>query len=188
VESKAEYNRQYYQNNREKILAWQRAYGAAPENRDRKREWYLRNREQILEKRRAYYAQNRAEEAARTRAYQIRHKDRIRAYGATYRHGMRPDDWAAMWQAQDGRCYLCGEALVAADASTHVDHDHACCGKERSCPACRRGLVHSTCNTAIGNAGDDPARLRRMADALEAAKAQVALRMAAAGDQPALFP
>jgi len=188
VKSKAESNRQYYEKNRDKILAWQREYGADPANRDRKREWYLRNRERILERRRTYYAQNRAEELARTRAYQIRHKDRIRAYGATYRHGMRPADWAAMWDAQDGQCYLCGDALVADDASTHVDHDHACCGRERSCPVCRRGLAHAACNVSIGNAGDDPARLRRMADALEAAKAQVAQRMATAVHQPALFP
>jgi hypothetical protein len=187
VKSKAESNRQYYEKNRDKILAWQRAYEAVPEHRDRKREWYLRNREQILEKRRAYYAQNREKIGQSNRARYVQNRDRRRAYGAVYRHGMQPGDWAAMWQEQDGRCYLCGDALVADDASTHVDHDHACCGRERSCPVCRRGLAHSACNVSIGNAGDDPARLRRMADALEAAKAQVALRMATAGHQPALF-
>src|SRR5258708_40201282 len=73
------------------------------------------------------------------------------------------EDQAAMWQAQDGCCYLCGGKLDPKTEAIHLDHDHSCCPPIRSC-------------------------LRRMADALEAA--QVAFRQrkteAGAGEQLAL--
>ena len=99
------------------------------------------------------------------------------------RHGMRPEDWAAMWDAQDGLCYLCGEPLVNEDRRVHVDHDHSCCDPQHSCPICRRGLACNHCNNAIGHVRDDVARLRRMADALETAQAAVEIRKAAVSNQ-----
>ena len=53
---------------------------------------------------------------------------------------------------------------------------------------CRRGLVHNLCNVAVGFASDDPARLRFMADALEAAQLAVGQRkLASAGEQLVLL-
>jgi hypothetical protein len=43
------------------------------------------------------------------------------------------------------------------------------------------------CNIALGHTRDDPGRLRRMADALEAAQMLVDQRKAEAGDQLTLF-
>jgi hypothetical protein len=101
-----------------------------------------------------------------------------RGPGFVRKHGMLPEDWAAMWDAQQGRCYLCGADLR--ECRVHIDHDHRCCPRNTSCPICRRGLACHACNTTLGNVRDDPARLRRMADAIEAATAAVDERMAGA--------
>lgn len=179
------------------------------QRRARKREWYLRNREKILEKKRAYDAANprdperrreQSREYERRRGPRKRHREYIpgkkrarprenpeytRTRRMRVRHGMSPDGWAVLWDAQDGRCYLCGAVLV--DGKVHVDHDHSCCPRNRSCRICRRGLACDCCNSAIGMAGDDPARLRRMADALETAQALVEQRKADAGQELTLF-
>jgi hypothetical protein len=126
-------------------------------------------------------------------AYRDRNRDaiRVRARAAGWysdparrRHGLAiPDTWAAMWDAQNGQCYLCGDPLD--DRSTHVDHDHSCCPPGRSCQVCRRGLACGNCNVAIGLAADDPDRLEQIAGSLRAAKAAVALRLAGRPEQSA---
>jgi hypothetical protein len=82
-------------------------------------------------------------------------------------HRMRLSDWEAMWSAQQGCCYLCGDPLSTAKNRVHVDHDHSCCPPGRSCSFCRRGLACNGCNAIIGHARDDAARLRRIADSLD---------------------
>jgi hypothetical protein len=168
-----------YLRNREKVAA-------------QSREYYVRNREKVIEQQQLRRKQNpevyrerdrergrtpqrKASKSAWWREYYAANRD---AYSAKDRerrrrdhHGMQPEDWTRMWAAQGGRCYLCGEELALEQA--HVDHDHGCCPKGWSCQICRRGLACLHCNTAIGSARDDPARLRRMADALEAAQAVV---------------
>jgi hypothetical protein len=99
-------------------------------------------------------------------------------------HGLRPEDWAALWNAQDGRCYLCGELM--APEQVHIDHDHRCCAKDHSCTYCRRGLAHASCNQLIGFADDDPGRLRRIADNLDAALKAADARLAGKPEQQAL--
>lgn len=100
------------------------------------------------------------------------------------KHGMSPAQWAELWDAQDGKCYLCGDDLTSGH-DVQIDHDHQCCPQRKSCIYCRRGLACNRCNTAIGLALDDPARLRRMADNLEAAKAAAEARIATRPDQAA---
>lgn len=186
VHKDPEYKRKWAERNREKI-------------REQRARTYQENRETLIERSRANYAANRDARAAQQREYKNRDPERWRAYNrdkywedrdqrlardAFTRHGIRPEDWAAIWDSQDGRCYLCGTDLAKLNPRyVHVDHDHRCCPKNRSCPACRRGLACMDCNIAIGHAGDDPGRLRRMADALEAVQVAVGQRIAAAGEQ-----
>lgn len=61
---------------------------------------------------------------------------------------LRPADWQATWDAQEGRCLLCGTNLVPANAV--LDHDHRCCPGERSCGRCNRGFLCRKCNTNVG--------------------------------------
>ncbi len=107
--------------------------------RDYQRSYYRENREQYLEYRR--------------RDFLRRHGPGIIAAIGT------------MWTEQDGRCYLCGEPLRPG-RDLHIDHDHSCCPRNKSCSYCRRGLACARCNTLIGLAEDDPDLLRKIADSL----------------------
>lgn len=99
-------------------------------------------------------------------------------------------DYAAMfaelWDAQDGKCYLCGDPLVPGP-KTHVDHDHTCCGYKRTCAYCRRGLACDRCNHVLGHVEDDPERLRRIADNLEPVLKATRARIATKAQQDSLW-
>lgn len=177
-----EYKRQYAERNREKIS-------------DQKAQYYQENREVFREADRKRYRQRNPEKTrAYNQAYQQRNREALRAYHRRKylenrearlaydkfaRHGLRPDQWAALYAEQSGQCYACGNEL-GTGRQVAVDHDHSHCGPRNSCSACRRGLACMDCNIAFGHVHDDPARLRRMADALEAAQRGVDQRKAAA--------
>lgn len=199
-EQQREYNRQYREANAEKI-------------KERKRQRYLANRERVSEYNRQYYAANREAVLAQARKYGTENADAIKArkrrdYAANpgkakayhaersargvYRlrhleqtHGIDVSDWFELWDAQEGRCYLCGNDLDPAPRKTHVEHFHGCAahGPVKSCRHCRRGLACSRCNRLIGMAGDDPEFLRKIADRLEAANRDVAERQLRAPQQ-----
>ena len=141
--------------------------------------WYAAHRDEEIIKRRARREANRDEINARRRA----EYDPATSSGQRlkWKHGMWPEEWSAMYAAQEGLCYLCNRALdiETKNKTIAIDHDHSCCPPESSCTICRRGLACRGCNRAIGFADDDPARLRRMADALEAAQRGVDQRRAA---------
>jgi len=152
---------------------------AQTRKREYNREYYAANRAETLAKKSAHYRQNRTKIIEKKR--ESRSRSKIAADNARRRHGMQPEDLATLWNAQGGRCYLCGEAL---SGDVTMDHDHDCCPQNKSCAICRRGIAHNLCNAAIGFAGDDPALLRRMADALETAQAEVERRKIAALQVP----
>lgn len=74
----------------------------------------------------------------------------------------------ALLDEQGGRCAICDSDDPGDERAGrfHVDHDHACCPGRRSCGQCIRGLLCRACNTALGNFGDDRARLLRAAEYL----------------------
>lgn len=129
------------------------------------------NREKAAER----YATNPepGREAARKwRAANPGRRGRLRNEAADllYMYGLTPQRWQEMLTAQGGGCYLCGEPLdLEAARGINVDHDHSCCRGRRSCGTCVRGLACHGCNAGIGNFGDDPERMRRVADNLEMA-------------------
>jgi hypothetical protein len=94
------------------------------------------------------------------------------------RYGLTPQQLHALYLQQDARCYLCGDPLPANLAKCHIDHDHSCCGPGVSCGICVRGIACASCNRLIGEAKDDPRRLRLIADNLEAANRMLGRRYA----------
>lgn len=117
-------------------------------------------------------------------AHPEENKERARRNGQKYRdkylYGLSPERRTEMLAKQDGRCYLCDEPLdLDSPRKIHVDHDHSCCRGARSCGRCIRGLACEPCNKGIGAFGDDPDRMKRVADRLAAANSQVAARLAA---------
>ena len=157
------------------------------ERRAQRRRNYAANRNRILAAHRELRARKRQQFLAYDAEYRTANRTKIRANFMQRTHGLRPEDWSALRDAQDGRCYLCGDELIDERLRIHVDHDHSHCGDLKSCHVCRRGLACGNCNKAIGFAGDDPARLRRMADALETAKLAVERRKEEAGEQLSLI-
>ena len=129
----------------ERTSAWVKA------NPDRHRlnriRWEQANPEKAAEMRRQYRARTKAEASVRS----LRHS--LKGYGLTV------EQVEAMTEAQGGRCAICG-GLPRGQGRLHVDHDHTH-GHVRS-------LLCQPCNSGLGLAGEDPARLRRMADYLEA--------------------
>lgn len=187
--------KRYRERNLEKVLERERAYREQNREEIRERERDLRRKRYVprtpeqMQQRREYEQKRRLVPGVieKQRAYnQKRYSANRDAYLAAMMfnaHGLRPEDWAALWNAQDGRCYLCGEQLVDRDRQVHVDHDHSCCPRDHSCQICRRGLACADCNLAIGHLREDAPRLRRMADALEAAQAAVESRKASMNEQ-----
>jgi hypothetical protein len=85
-------------------------------------------------------------------------------------YGLSPERVAQMTAEQDGCCYLCGEPLdFEKKHGFTIDHDHSCCRGQRSCGTCVRGITCGKCNAGVGHFGDDPDRMRRVADNLEMA-------------------
>ncbi len=106
---------------------------------------------------------SRADTARWAREWRAKHPERSAAYTRKYRLGITQKQYEAMWDAQGGLCAVpdCGRP------AKHVDHDHSCCSGRRACGKCVRGILCHHCNVMMGNALDDPARLRAAADWLE---------------------
>ena len=84
----------------------------------------------------------------------------LKAYGLTVA------EWDAMLEAQNGGCAVCGTRVPRGRGRFHVDHDHA--------TGAVRGLLCAHCNVAIALAGDEPVRLRALADYVERHATQAA--------------
>lgn len=179
TDQRREYEREWARRRREADPEASRAYG---------RERWTRNRDALNERRRA--VRERSPESVREsqRRNYAKNRSRILSRNKKLAHGPYIfEDLAAMWDAQQGLCYLCGCDLNAVKRVV-IDHDHSCCPPDHSCRACRRGLSCDGCNIGIGMVGDDPDRLRRMADALEVAQKAAKARIAALSVQMELFP
>lgn len=147
AEEKAEYHQNYREERREEAREYARNYRAEnPEKvKEANRKWVEANRDYSRERNRKWRADN------RDKAFESK---------LARRHDMTLVDWQEWWDAHGGRCYLCGDPLDGVKAV--IDHDHACCPKNRSCAKCRRGLACGNCNSLVGFAGDDPDRLERI--------------------------
>lgn len=177
-DKRRERGRQYYAENRDELRARNKSWREANGDylRERQRQHYAENREEIITRTRRYQEANRGRRREWNRRYRKANLEAVRQYGLKYAHGIDAAARAAMWQDQGGRCYLCEQDLELAAA--RMEHWHGCPGHspKRSCALCRRGLACHQCNVIIGLAGEDPAVLRRIADNLERANADVAAR------------
>lgn len=129
----------------------------------RAKKQYEANKERHAAKGKAYYESNREKAIARQKARTNGEKrEEILAYQRNYRlkqqYGITTADFKAMNAAQGGVCYICKNPEVV-QPNLSVDHDHTS-GKIRK-------LLCTPCNTSLGLAGDDPERLRLMAQYVE---------------------
>jgi len=73
-------------------------------------------------------------------------------------YGIAAEAFTAMVAAQGNRCAICDKDM-GEGRDRNVDHDHL--------TGLVRALLCNRCNGALGLAGDDPERLRAMADYIE---------------------
>lgn len=78
-------------------------------------------------------------------AKRVRTKDARRKHRLKSDYGITQEDYADMWEAQDGKCAICG-GVNKDGRLLLVDHDHKT-GKVR-------GLLCHNCNVMLGNAKD----------------------------------
>ncbi|MFE5828761.1 endonuclease VII domain-containing protein [Streptomyces sp. NPDC056508] len=71
------------------------------------------------------------------------HTSRLRKYRLT------PGAYTAMLDAQGGVCAIC-KTVGETKNDFAVDHDRACCPRDRSCGKCVRGLLCGRCNSGLG--------------------------------------
>lgn len=76
-------------------------------------------------------------------------------------YGIARADWESIQASQGGSCGLCGETR-----DLTVDHDHSCCGVNRGCRECIRGLLCDFCNRVLGRIEQKPELAGRFADYL----------------------
>jgi hypothetical protein len=184
-----ERKRQYYTANRDSIREQQREYYQATRQERLKavKAYKDANEDKILEGHRRYYGANKGKILGDRRRYYGANRDNRRMSTLRRTHADFDLTWAAMWETQQGCCYLCKLPMDAAE--TVMEHWHGCPGHDpyKSCRYCQRGLAHQKCNSAIGLAGDDPAILRVIADNLERANADIAARQATMPQHITLF-
>lgn len=149
---------------------------------------------------RQYYRDHREQALARSKAWNEANPDKLRKYWRAAWDRKTPEqkrqvqrqrsqnghggagEWARMWDAQKGCCYLCRLRFLP-DDKIHVDHDHNCCDSGNntiSCAACRRGLAHEVCNLLIGIAKDDADLMLVIAANFERVSEATRARIAAA--------
>lgn len=103
------------------------------------------------------------------------YRDKIRSRNRKGRMGLSLEEVEAHVQAQGG-CAICHADTPGGVGGWHVDHDHSCCPPKRACAECRRGILCSACNVAMGIFKDSVERLNAAADYLKAWEAQVKTR------------
>ena len=153
------------------------------ENR-RARARYRENIDKELSRGTRYREENR--EKVRETARESKRKSRAanpvqhREFDRKRRHGLRSDQFSALWEAQGGLCCYCSQPLPreGGPGKVVIDHDHTCCGPRGSCDFCRRGLACNNCNVIVGMAYDDPERLEIIAANLRTIAAATRERLA----------
>lgn len=78
-------------------------------------------------------------------------------------HGLTKEFYDKLSESQGGRCAICGTT----PSKLVIDHDHACCPKEKSCGKCVRKLLCPTCNSGLGFYKDSPELLIKAAEYLK---------------------
>lgn len=135
------YMRDYKRNRRADPEKWaaEKAYNRAWRKQDQKK-----NPEKYREYGRRAYAKN---------------PERVKRANFKSRYGISLDDWQIEFDRQERRCKICGRDISLSKVAT----DH--CHKTKKF----RGILCQACNFMLGNAADNPDRLRAGAAYLEAA-------------------
>jgi hypothetical protein len=95
-----------------------------------------------------------------TGGYCLKHRER---YGNRHKD-FTVEESEKRLKEQNNSCKGCKKIFT--DDRWVIDHDHACCPPRHSCLKCRRGLLHDSCNKALGSVNDDYDTLINLANYL----------------------
>lgn len=149
TEERRQYQRDYYDKNRPRLLEKQRErnrrnYQADPEtHRARSKAWQDANPDRARELKKQHAARNREKINARSRDWYLNNKERASEQARKAklaRYGLTEEAYQAMVTAQDGLCGICRRPPKL--HRLYVDHCHR--------TGAVRGLLCNTCNAAIG--------------------------------------
>jgi hypothetical protein len=94
-------------------------------------------------------------------------------------YGITPEQYAALYAAQGGRCWICRRS-TGARKRLAVEHDHGCTAghpPDQGCVQCVTGLACGPCNQdVLGRLGRNPATYQDIAAALRRPPAVGVLR------------
>ena len=99
--------------------------------------------------------QHRDDAMKRSAEWARNNRERIRLHSVAKRfrrQGVTQAWYEETLRDQDYKCAICGETCPPiSSVRLAIDHDHRCCQWGRACDKCRRGLLCSKCNTALGH-------------------------------------
>ena len=81
-----------------------------------------------------------------------------RDYDWQYKYGISPEQYLEMWEAQGGKCKICGKELP--------DGEYLCIDHDKKTGEVR-GLLCKECNWGLGNFKDNPKSLEKAIEYLE---------------------
>jgi Recombination endonuclease VII len=105
---------------------------------ERNKRYYENHKEQSLARNAQFYRDNKEAQAKRHR---------------NTRHGITQEWFDSKLVEQDNKCAVCRKPF---ERTPHIDHDHKCCPKLKSCDKCRRGLLCEGCNIGLGMLQENP--------------------------------
>src|SRR5579863_9721028 len=100
-----------------------------------------------------YYWNNRQKELDRNVRYYRNNKEAQAKRHLNNRHGITQEWFETKVAEQDNKCAICHQPF---ERTPHIDHDHKCCPKLKSCDKCRRGLLCEGCNIGLGMLQESP--------------------------------
>ena len=107
-----------------------------------KRESDRRHREKRRSYSRKYYEENKESEAIKSKAWRDKNKEYRQNKRLEYLYGINIEQYNDLFDAQNGRCAICGIHQSELDKKLYVDHDHN--------TGVVRGLLCQKCNSALG--------------------------------------
>lgn len=142
-------DKEYKQNNKHKIDAYQKEYRQKNKEyfRQKSKEYYQLNKEKLKEDKARYRENNKEKIKAQQIEYRKNNPEKIRNHDLKSNHSITLEEYNKMLDEQKGVCAICFKKETDKESSKKikslaVDHDHKT-GKIR-------GLLCSRCNKAIG--------------------------------------
>jgi 5-methylcytosine-specific restriction endonuclease McrA len=121
---------------------------------------YSRNKEAYAVRSKQWRANNKEQQKQNMRQWYFNNTERQKEYHRQRKYGISTEEYAAMLQAQNNCCAICGGGFD--DQTPVVDHKHD--------TNKIRGLLCSRCNVGIGMLGDSVDNLLSAAEYLDRVK------------------